>query len=114
MVRSRGRITILRSLLVLAVVGLCRGEVAAQSVLRWKFQQGEKLHCTRTQNKTIQTTAGDALVKESIIRVTEMTLLVSQVDEDGTAHLTESIDRIRYKKTSPSGNVSYDSDSNKG
>jgi hypothetical protein len=81
----------------------------AQTTLRWKLAPGETLHYQRTHNRNTlrRTPAGE--IKESLLRITDMSMGVDQVDSDGTATVTLFIDRIRYRKQSLAGDVEHDS-----
>jgi hypothetical protein len=81
----------------------------AQTDLRWKLTPGETLHYQRTHNRNTLLRTKDGEIKESLLRVTEMSMGVDQVDPDGTATVTLFIDRIRYRKQSPAGDVEHDS-----
>jgi hypothetical protein len=81
----------------------------AQTTLRWKLAPGETLHYQRTHNRSTSRHTADGDIKESLLRVTDMSMAVDQVDADGTATVTLFIDRIRYRKESPAGTVEHDS-----
>jgi hypothetical protein len=99
-------IRFLQALLALCVAS---APLAAQESLLWKFKPGEKFHYTRTQDTTKNTTAGGVTTKESTLRAADMTVAVNQVAADGTAQITQTVDRVRYRRESPAGVVEYDS-----
>lgn len=90
------------------LVGLLPAAPAQEMALRWKFEQGQKLSYRRTQDRTMTSNIGGQTVKQTLARVTDMTLVVDQVDKDGSARLTLTVDRIRLTQTSPRGEVKYD------
>jgi len=81
----------------------------AQTSLRWKLAPGETLHYQRTHNRNTLRRTPEGEIKESLLRVTEMSMDVEQVDADGTATVTLFIDRIRYGKQTAAGLVEHDS-----
>src|SRR5438045_1092567 len=97
------------ALLALAACLAAGAPCHAQTALRWKLAPGETLHYQRTHNQNTLRRTADGEIKESLLRVTEMSMGVDQVDPDGTATVTLLIDRIRYRKQSPAGDVEHDS-----
>jgi hypothetical protein len=97
------------ALLALAACLAAGAPSHAQTTLRWKLAPGETLHYQRTHNRNTFLRTTDGETKESLLRVTEMSMGVDQVDTDGTATVTLVIDRIRYRKQSPTGEVEHDS-----
>jgi hypothetical protein len=83
--------------------------VSAQETLRWKFSEGDQLKFTRKQERAMHGTVGDQPLSQTVDRVTEVTLVVDVVEKDGSARITETIDRVRFSQTTPAGNVEFDS-----
>jgi hypothetical protein len=95
---------------LLALACLAAGAPShAQTTLRWKLAPGETLHYQRTHNRSTLRHAPDGEIKESLLRITDMSMGVDQVDPDGTAAVTLFIDRIRYHRHSAAGDVEHDS-----
>lgn len=105
-----GAISLMIALAVLLVSG---SQASAQKVLRWQFKQGEKLQYVRTQDRVILTMSGEDKIKQTVLRVTTVTLAVDQVNADGSARITQTIDRVQVKQTTPAGDIDYDSSSDK-
>jgi hypothetical protein len=99
----------LRFLLALVLLSFGGSAVDAQSVFRWKLQTGEKLHYTRTHDQTTTRIAEGMKSQESVLATIHMTLAVNEVASDRTAQITLLIDRIQYRRKSPTGELQYDS-----
>jgi hypothetical protein len=87
------------------------GPTAAHGAsLRWKFKPGEMLHYTMDQ-KTVTTAKlpGGQELKTSLSQAIEMTWTVKGVDENGTADLVQTLDKIRDQVEAPVGSYLYDS-----
>jgi hypothetical protein len=97
------------ALLALAACLAAGAPSHAQTTLRWKLAPGETLHYQRTHSRNTLRHTTDGQIKESLLRVTEMSMGVDQVDPDGTATVTLFIDRIRYRKQSAAGDIEHDS-----
>ncbi len=74
--------------------------------LRYKFEQGEKLLFSMTQNVTISLTAEGAPDQEksfeqTIEQVTDILWSVDEVQEDGTAKISQTVERIRLNVHQP-------------
>lgn len=87
----------------LMTFGVCSAH-AADDALRWKFPPGERLHYTRSDQRLTRR-AGE---EESLLRVTDMTLTVVSVEPAFGARLALSIDRIAYRKKTPTGATEYE------
>jgi hypothetical protein len=93
----------------------CLGAIFAAScglpadLAGWKFQPNEVLRYRRTQDRRLTTEVDDRSVEQKLVRLTDMTLKVGQVRNDGSASLTLTVDRIRLTQTAPTGDTEYDS-----
>ena len=90
------------------------GSGAEAATLRWKFKPGETLRYTIDQK--ITTTAklpGGQELKNSLIQTVEMSWSVKSVNEDGSAELTQTFDRVLDKVDGPFAKYEYDSKSGK-
>lgn len=94
---------------VALVGGSIRSSVAAGELLRWKFKAGDDLHYRMVQDTQIRTVAAAKTGKTSIAQTIDMTWKVTSVDADGVAEMTQTIDRMRMKATSPEGVMEADS-----
>lgn len=92
-------------IVVLLPATLAQGQVN----LRCRFVVGEKRRYTNRQQRDIRTQLKDRQVKQNLTRTTETTLVVEQVQPNGSARCRQTITRIVYKLTSPTGNLAYDS-----
>ncbi len=89
---------------------LASADARAQTLLRWKLQQGQKLRVEVTQKSDLETTVGTKPLKMSIGMTMEMDWTVDAVDEQGTAQLTQSFSRLAMKMDVPgTGAIQYDS-----
>jgi hypothetical protein len=82
---------------------------SAQESLRWKLSKGDQMKYSRKHERAMRGTVGDQPLNQSAERVTDVTLVVDTVAGDGSVRITETIDRIRFSQTMPSGNVEFDS-----
>lgn len=100
-----------RSLVVCALfsVSMLASTAIAQETLRWKFTKGDQLRFHRKQERILLGTVGDQPLSQSTDRETDVTLVVDAVEEDGTARITQTIDRVRFNQKSAGGDVEYDS-----
>jgi hypothetical protein len=97
----------------LVVLLLGGSQASAEKALRWQFKQGEKLQYVRTQERVTHTMSGADKVKQTMVRMTTVTLAVDQINADGSARITQSIDRLQLKQETPAGNIDYDSSADK-
>lgn len=101
----------LRRLIVCAslAVWMLAPAVSAQETLRWKFSKGEQLKFNRKQDRVMSGTVGEHPLSQSVERITDVTLVVDSVADDGSARITETIDRVRFNQKTPAGTVDFDS-----
>jgi len=85
---------------------------SAAEPLRWKFQAGDKFNYQVVQDMTTNMNAGPAGQMVTTLRQTlDMIWDVERVNEDGTAVIQQTVDRVKLSMNSPTGqNVAYDSD----
>jgi hypothetical protein len=81
----------------------------AQEALRYKFTAGEELRYTRSQERLTESQQNGERRRETLLRVIELKLVVEKVPTEGPATIVLSIERIRYRKHGPAGEVAYDS-----
>jgi hypothetical protein len=98
---------------------LCLGTVlcatsasAAETLLRWQFREGQRLHVRIGQVTKTETVVGDTTSTLAMEMILEMDWQVTRVDKGTSARLTQKFTRLALKSTSPEGTtVAYDSDS---
>lgn len=99
------------SALFFAVVVLAAAVDARGQDLRYKFEPGEKLLYTMTQDVAMVIKAeGVPEQQMTIDQTTEMSWTIEDVQDDGTARIVQSIDRIQMNLAAPP-NVSFQYDS---
>lgn len=69
----------------------------AETLLRWKFQQGQRLHVTVEQATRLETTAGPKPREMKVDTTMEMDWQVNAVDDGGTAEMTQTITRLKMR-----------------
>lgn len=82
---------------LLGVVVSTSAALQGDTLLRWKFSQGEKLHVVVQQKTALETTAGPKPRKMTVNTTMEMDWLVDSVDEQGTADMTQTITRLKMR-----------------
>jgi hypothetical protein len=102
--------------LAAALLAACGGTAQAQKLIRWKFTPGQTLRYTMEQEQSQDVKTGEkpATVKATI-RST-MSQRIDAVDPQGTASVTQTIDRMEIKLSGPPEmglGLDYDSDSPK-
>jgi hypothetical protein len=111
---SRGLIGLLCLVAIaLASMASAAPQVRADDEIRWKFKSGEELHYRMVQDTQIRANAGARGSKTTIAQTIDMTWKVLEVDADGVASMSQTIDRMRVKATTPEGTMEADSDSEK-
>jgi hypothetical protein len=103
-------------LLVAACFALL-GAAAAQAApikLEWKFVEGQKTKYRIVQDMVIDMDVAGQSVRMTMTQTMDLTWKVASVDEQGTADMTQTIDRLQMKlRGAPGADVSYDSDSDR-
>jgi hypothetical protein len=98
---------------VLAVLGsaLFVAAAGAAEPVVWKFKIGEGNHYRMTQKMTIDIQMGDgASETQDITNVIDMSWIADEVNDDGSARLTQTIDRMRMT-IAPKGRDTVEFDS---
>lgn len=95
-------------LVALALLGLSAAPATAAEPLAWKFTPGETLHYRRTQDRTLTAGPAGQEAQQHTVRITDVTLVVDRVEPDGSARVSQTIDRIQYEQTAPNRNLRYD------
>ncbi len=96
--------------LVVLAVG---GPSAGAATMRWKFKVGENLHYAMEQKTVTTANLNGQEVKTTWNQTTNMTWSVKNVDDQGTADVTQTFDRLRSKIESAFGAFEYDSKAEK-
>lgn len=98
-------------LCLLLRVSVCSAQ--SQEPLRWKFNQGDIHNYRLVQNNSMTMNLGSiGDVKTDFVQTVDMVWEVEEVAEDGTARISQKIERIRLKMTAPGqAEISYDTDS---
>jgi hypothetical protein len=98
----------------LVALAIAAGVARAEKTLRYKFKPGETIHYVMRQEMVQNVTAQDKPVKVSMTQTLDMSQKVESVDDEGTASVTQTVERIRMTMTLPQGQgVDYDSASDK-
>ena len=94
-------------------LGLVESAHAAPTTLRWKFKAGEVLRYESAQTTVSRFKQPDGPeVTQTLTLTLDLTWKVKEVDPQGVASLTQTIDRIRTTATMPFGKFSFDSKEN--
>jgi hypothetical protein len=93
------------SLAVAAAVLVCAAPAAAQTTLRYKFREGEKLDYAIENKMTMKVANLEMGVEQNM----DMTWKILSVDSDGKAKISQKLTRIRFSMDTPMGKVVYDS-----
>ena len=91
-----------------AITFLSSATAQAQTSLRWKFKEGEKLNYT-TETVMKQTASVMGMdIETSMNQAMDISWLVNSVDDEKAA-VTQKIERMRQKMEAPFGDYEYDS-----
>ena len=99
-------------LFVLAVACSLPSSAEAQTKLRWKFQEGETLNYTMTQNMTQSMNLMGQNLQTKMNQVMEMSWIVDKLESNGSAKMKQKITRIKFNMTLPpplNQTIEYDS-----
>jgi hypothetical protein len=108
-----------RSHFALVVCVLAFGAIPAGAaddgvVLKWKFEPGQTSRYAASVDIKAQHKLGNAQPEEVISKQTSnMTWVVDSVDEDGNAHITQTMERIRVASSARGQEQTFDSDEEK-
>jgi hypothetical protein len=82
---------------------------AAQTELRWKFTEGKKMNYTMSQDIVTTANIGEQKIETTMNQVITMTWAVDKLNSDGSAKMTQTIDRMQMTVKSPAGEMTFDS-----
>lgn len=83
---------------------------AAGEKLAWKFESGEELQYATLQKMEVAVDAGGIEIIFEVDQALDLTWKVKSVNDDGSATLTQSIDRLQFRMNSGfTGEFAYDS-----
>lgn len=104
------RSTRLRVIVALTLVLATASTAQAAKQLRWKFKEGEKLPYALAQRANILIDANGIEIDIKIRQSMDVTWTVKSVASDGTAEISQKVDRVQLKMSTPfTGEVGYDS-----
>ena len=104
-----------RSALFLAVLASCIAQARAADgvALKWKFKPGSTSRFVNS-NDLKASTKGGGLSQEAVTRHTShVRWAVESVDDDGNAHITQTLERIRVESGPADDAVTFDSNDEK-
>jgi len=99
--------------LVVAGVTLPAAHAQAQTTLRYKFKEADKLAYVMEQKMEMKMTVAGNDITTTMNQTMDMTWKVTAVDKDGTAKITQTIDRVRVTIDGPQGKTTFDSKEDK-
>ncbi len=103
-----------RSVCCLVLLATCSPLLAVETPLIWKFQVGDEHHYRMTQNMDMEMSFGatDRKIETGMQQVLDMTWKIEQVDDQGQAAVTQSVDRVQMDMQAPGQQeMHYDTDS---
>ncbi len=84
----------------------------AAKTLRWKFKEGDKVNYALRQKGDMNVNAGGVELEIKTLQIMDLTWTVKSVAADGTAELSQVVDRVQMKLSTPfTGDFAYDSKS---
>lgn len=90
-------------LLAVVVLSTAASAPGADTTLRWKFATGQKLGYVLTQKTEMTMDVSGKKLETTLTQTIDMTWEVKGVDKDGSADMTQTIDRARFESTAPGG-----------
>jgi len=99
-------------ILIALVLGLSIAPVRAQSTLRYRFEQGQKLHYVVETKSVLSVSAGNLLrprVDTTVTETIDLSWNVLSVNKQGLARIAQKVVRLRYAMDMPMGSTEYDS-----
>lgn len=100
------------ALLTLSVLSLSSSQATAQKLLRWKLQPGETIEVRLAQVMNTEAAIQDAVLKSTVEMLMSMKWEVIGIDAQGTAEMTQSIERMKMNMVTPGmDKLTYDSES---
>ena len=104
-------VTLLVGLVVTAVAS---HSAQAETLLRWKFEKGQKTRMVITQEMQMKMVMQEKPIQMTNTSTMEFNMAVTALDEQGVASMSMTADRIRMKMKGPQGVImEYDSQSDK-
>ena len=98
----------------LVVAAAASHSAQAETLLRWKFEKGQKTHMVITQEMQMKMVMQENPVLMTTTSTMEFDWEVTALDEQGVATMSMTTDRIRMKMKGPQGvMMEYDSQSDK-
>lgn len=94
----------------LLIILVSAGSLPAQTTLRWKFQQGQRLTQVVKQNMSMNAKAGDLDIETKMKQTIDATWHVTAVDDQGTATIEQDFTRLRMKMDAMGNAFEFDSD----
>ena len=88
-------------LLACCLLGLVPSDAAAQKLLRWRLQPGETIQVRLAQKMDTAATIQGSELRSTVDMLMAMEWHVLGVDPDGTAEMTQSIERMKMTMQSP-------------
>lgn len=76
--------------------------------LRWKFQPGQVFRMITEQNTSMSMTIGSQPIQTSTQNINEMTLAIGEVDSQGSAKATATLDRMMMQMEAGGQKMSFD------
>ncbi len=99
----------------LSLIAALVGSTAQGANLRWKLKVGDSLRYEMSEKRVTSVLTGGAEVsKVTLTQTVDLTWSVKDVESQGSANLTHTIDRVRIKIESPQGSIDFDSKDEKG
>lgn len=100
--------------LPLALILLCGGadedtQTSEGRVLDWKFTEGRALHLLSDEKRRVEELGDNARLIGDYSNLTDFQWVIEKVNEDGSAQIKQTIERLRLRAEAPQGNVEYDS-----
>jgi len=95
------------------VVAVAAGPAQAQTKLRYKLKEGDKLDYVMDQKMKMSMSVGGKDIDMKINQQMEMTWNVASVDSEGNAKVKMKIGRMKMSMDGPMGNVDIDSKDDK-
>jgi hypothetical protein len=80
-----------------------------QTELRWKFAEGKKHQFAVTQNMETTAKVMEQNIDTTLTQVIDMTWAVQKVMSDGSARMTQTVDRMQMTVKGPAGEMKFDS-----
>ncbi len=98
-----------RALALLLLPIVVASPAFGQTKLRWKFEKGKKFHYVMSQGMETSASIMDRTFDTSLNQTMDMTWNVVDVQDDGSARMTQTIDRMQITLKGPAGEAKFDS-----